>query len=217
MKLTLRHILTGLVTLGLPLVTMGRSMDNKRLYDTLDSLLEKQQSIVRDKEQRIDIIREGLYKKGLTQEERVQINRRLFDEYLAFRFDSAYHYIQQNIILLSEMNDVDRLVESQLSLSHILSVSGSHISLLAAVMAWLGSIFRLPMLARAVMVIATIAVYSLLAGLVPPVIRSALMGGLTFLALALDREKEAGRLLILTGLLMLTISPLLLYHISFQN
>lgn len=124
MKLTLRHILTGLVTLGLPLVTMGRSIDNKRLYDTLDSLLEKQQSIVRDKEQRIDIIREGLFKKGLTQEERVQINRRLFDEYLAFRFDSAYHYIQQNIILLSEMNDVDRLVESQLSLSHILSVSG---------------------------------------------------------------------------------------------
>ncbi len=99
---------------------------------------------------------------------------------------------------------------------HILSVSGSHISLLAAVMAWLGSIFRLPMLARAVMVIATIAVYSLLAGLVPPVIRSALMGGLTFLALALDREKDARRLLILTGLLMLTVSPLLLYHISFQ-
>ena len=99
---------------------------------------------------------------------------------------------------------------------HILSVSGSHISLLAAVMAWLGSFFRLPKVVRVVMVIAAIAVYSLLAGLVPPVLRSALMGGLTFLALALDREKDARRLLILTGLLMLTVSPILLYHISFQ-
>ncbi|WP_303841442.1 DNA internalization-related competence protein ComEC/Rec2 [Selenomonas ruminantium] len=99
---------------------------------------------------------------------------------------------------------------------HILSVSGSHISLLAAVMAWLGAFFRLPKVVRVVLVIAAIAVYSMLAGLVPPVLRSALMGGLTFMALALDREKDARRLLILTGLLMLTVSPILLYHISFQ-
>ncbi len=99
---------------------------------------------------------------------------------------------------------------------HILSVSGSHISLLAAVMAWLGSFLRLPGMARAALVISTIAIYSLLAGMVPPVIRSAVMGGLAFLALALDREKEARRLLILTGLFMLTVSPLLVFHISFQ-
>ena len=99
---------------------------------------------------------------------------------------------------------------------HLLSVSGSHISLLAAVMAWLGSIFRLPKVARVVLVISVIAAYSLLAGLVPPVIRSALMGGLAFLSLALDREKDARRLLLLTGLFMLAFSPLLLFHISFQ-
>lgn len=99
---------------------------------------------------------------------------------------------------------------------HILSVSGSHISLLAAVMAWLGSFLRLPGMIRVALVISTIAIYSLLAGMVPPVIRSALMGGLAFLALAMDREKEARRLLILTGLVMLTVSPLLAFHISFQ-
>ncbi|MBE6102623.1 MAG: DNA internalization-related competence protein ComEC/Rec2 [Selenomonas ruminantium] len=99
---------------------------------------------------------------------------------------------------------------------HILSVSGSHISLLAAVMAWVSSLLHLPKIARVVLVISVIAVYSMLAGLVPPVIRSALMGGLAFLALALDREKDARRLLLLTGLFMLAISPLLLFHISFQ-
>lgn len=99
---------------------------------------------------------------------------------------------------------------------HILSVSGSHISLLAAVMAWLGALFRLPRPLTAVLVIGVIIVYSILAGCVPPVIRSALMGGLAFLALALEREKTAGRILVLTGLFMLVVSPLLLFHISFQ-
>ena len=99
---------------------------------------------------------------------------------------------------------------------HILSVSGSHISLLAAVMAWLGTLFRLPRQATAVLVIGVIIIYSILAGCVPPVIRSAIMGGLAFLALSLEREKAAGRILVLTGLVMLVVSPLLLFHISFQ-
>jgi len=99
---------------------------------------------------------------------------------------------------------------------HILSVSGSHISLLAAVMAGLGALLRLPKTITAVLVLGLIAIYSLLAGAVPPVIRSAIMGGLAFVALALDRERDARRILLLTGLVMLLIAPLLLFHISFQ-
>jgi len=99
---------------------------------------------------------------------------------------------------------------------HILSVSGSHVSLLAAVMAWLGTFLRLPKLAQSVLVIGVIAVYCVLSGCVPPVIRSGIMGGLAFLALALERENDARRILVLTGIVMLLISPLLLFHISFQ-
>ena len=99
---------------------------------------------------------------------------------------------------------------------HILSVSGSHISLLAAVIAWIGLRLHLPQRVTAVLVILVIAIYSMLAGCVPPVIRSAIMGGLTFIALALGREKDARRILLLTGLVMLMLSPLLLFHISFQ-
>lgn len=99
---------------------------------------------------------------------------------------------------------------------HILSVSGSHISLIAAVMAALAGAFRLPRLAAAILVITTIVIYSILAGCVPPVIRSAIMGGLTFLALAMDRERDARYILLLTGLVMLIISPLLIFNISFE-
>lgn len=99
---------------------------------------------------------------------------------------------------------------------HILSVSGSHISLIAAVMAWLAALLRLPRAISAALVLSCIAFYSILAGCVPPVIRSAIMGGLTFLALALGRERESRYILLLTGLLMLLWNPLLLFHISFE-
>jgi len=99
---------------------------------------------------------------------------------------------------------------------HILSVSGSHISLLAAVVAWLGGQLHLPRRLTAVLVVLVIAAYSMLAGCVPPVIRSAIMGSLAFVALALGRERDGQRILLLTGLVMLLVSPLLLFHISFQ-
>jgi len=99
---------------------------------------------------------------------------------------------------------------------HILSVSGSHISLLAAVLAWLGGMLRLPRVVTAVLVIFAITIYTFLAGCVPPVVRSAIMGGLTFFALALGRERDARRLLLIVGIGMLLLWPLLLFHISFQ-
>ena len=99
---------------------------------------------------------------------------------------------------------------------HILSVSGSHITLLAASVAWLGGLLRLRQTVTALLVALAIVLYSLLAGCVPPVIRSGIMGLLAFLALVLERDRDARRVLLLTGIGMLLFSPLLLYDISFQ-
>jgi len=99
---------------------------------------------------------------------------------------------------------------------HILSVSGSHISLLAAVIAWLALFFRLPRWISVMAVVLAIGIYVILAGLVPPAVRSGIMGAVAFLGLVLGRERDAQYLLVLTGLLMLVISPLLFFHISFQ-
>ncbi|WP_106626882.1 DNA internalization-related competence protein ComEC/Rec2 [Selenomonas massiliensis] len=99
---------------------------------------------------------------------------------------------------------------------HILSVSGSHISLLAAVIAWLALFLRLPRWLSASAVVLSIISYVILAGLVPPAVRSGIMGAVAFLGLILGRERDGQYLLVLTGLLMLLVSPLLLFHISFQ-
>ncbi len=99
---------------------------------------------------------------------------------------------------------------------HILSVSGSHVSLLAAAVAALGLLLRLPKGATAALVLLAIGAYSLLSGFTPPVLRAGLMGGLAFMALALDRERESVYLFLLVALGLLLWNPLLLFHVSFQ-
>ena len=99
---------------------------------------------------------------------------------------------------------------------HILSVSGSHITLLAAVMACLGALLRLRPTVTAVFVAVVISLYCVLAGCVPPALRAGAMGLLAFFALAWERESDARRLLVLVGMALLFFEPLLAFDVSFQ-
>ena len=99
---------------------------------------------------------------------------------------------------------------------HILSVSGSHITLLAGLVAWLASAFSLRRGFAAVLVAFAVLGYAALSGFVAPAVRAAIMGGLSFFALAAGREYDGRRILVIVALGMLLISPLLLYDVSFQ-
>ena len=99
---------------------------------------------------------------------------------------------------------------------HILSVSGSHMSMLAMATALLCSTFRLNRRLTFVVGVFVIGSYAILSGLLPQVLRSASMGVLIFFAKTLDAEAEGARLLTLTALAMLVNQPLLLFDVSFQ-
>ena len=99
---------------------------------------------------------------------------------------------------------------------HILSVSGSHMSLLAVATAWLCLLLRLPRGLTFAIGLFVIGTYAILSGLLPQVLRSASMGTLIFFAKTLDAEAEGARLLTLTALVMLINQPLLIFDISFQ-
>ena len=101
-------------------------------------------------------------------------------------------------------------------LVHILSVSGSHITLLAGFVAWLASAFSLRRGSAAMLVALAVFGYAALSGFVAPAVRAAIMGGLSFFALATGREYDGRRILVVTALAMLFVSPLLLYDVSFQ-
>ncbi len=99
---------------------------------------------------------------------------------------------------------------------HILSVSGSHMTLLAAATAYICLLLKFPRMATLAIGIFIIGTYTLLSGVLPQVIRSALMGILVFTATALEVEAIGARLLTLTALAMLIVKPLLIFDISFQ-
>ena len=99
---------------------------------------------------------------------------------------------------------------------HILSVSGSHMSLLAAATAWLCLWLKFPRWATVALGFFVIFTYTLLSGMLPQVIRSACMGMLVFLGTALQKESVGARMLAFTALAMLIHSPLLIFDVSFQ-
>ncbi len=99
---------------------------------------------------------------------------------------------------------------------HILSVSGSHMSLLAAATAALCLLLKLPRWLTLILGIFVIGTYTFLSGMLPQVVRSAFMGILVFVGTALQYETISARFLTLTALGMLINQPLLIFDISFQ-
>ncbi|MBO4780256.1 MAG: ComEC/Rec2 family competence protein, partial [Selenomonadaceae bacterium] len=99
---------------------------------------------------------------------------------------------------------------------HILSVSGSHMSMVAAFTAWICALLKLNRKLTFAFGVFLIGGYAILSGLLPQVLRSATMGVLIFFAKTLDAEAEGARLLTLTALAMLINQPLLLFDVSFQ-
>ena len=115
-----------LLLCAMPLTGMAQSDDDdlKALYNTLDSLIELQPTIVAEKQKRINTLRDQLVERLLSDEERYNIQQRLYNEFLAFRYDSAHLYVTRNIELAKKMGDEHKLSQSKLQLAHILSVTG---------------------------------------------------------------------------------------------
>ena len=95
-----------------------------RLYQTLDSMIDRHDEFVAAKEAHIQSLCNGLREVALTPEQEYNMNLRLFDEYLAFRFDSAYYYINRNMQSPLAGADTEHYAVSAIRLAHILSVSG---------------------------------------------------------------------------------------------
>ena len=98
--------------------------DNKRLYQTLDSLIAHYDQLTAEKERRVATIKEGVRGIALTPEQQYDLNQRLYDEYVAYKFDSAFYYIEKNVTALRQSGDRDRFAASAVRMAHILAVTG---------------------------------------------------------------------------------------------
>jgi len=103
---------------------MVMAQDKEQLYETLDSLIAHYDEQTAEKERRIKSIKDGVSGISLTPEQRFELNMRLYDEYIAYKYDSAYYYIQQNVEQLRGTDNHDRFAASAVRMAHILSVTG---------------------------------------------------------------------------------------------
>ena len=98
---------------------------------------------------------------------------------------------------------------------HILSVSGTHIALVGGILTWLGTTIGLRRY-TGILACAGVLFYAVISGLSPPVVRSAIMGMLAFLAIWAGREKDSPTAFALAVIGMLSYEPSLIFDISFQ-
>ena len=88
----------------------------------LDSLIATQPRIIADKEQRLIEMKAGLARET-TAERQYDALKRLYEEYSAYQYDSAYAYVADCIAIASQLGDESKLNESRLNLAHILSTA----------------------------------------------------------------------------------------------
>lgn len=113
-----------LILMVLTTDSRAQQASNRQLYQTLDSLIEHYDQLTADKERRVAAIKEGVKGITLTTEQQYDLNQRLYDEYVAYKFDSAFYYIDKNVKALRKSGNHNRFAASAVRMAHILAVTG---------------------------------------------------------------------------------------------
>ena len=112
-------ILVAMVTVG---VFVALAVDGGGRFQRLDSLIVVQPQIVAAKEARLTQLKSDLGKET-TAPARYAALKRLYEEYSAYQYDSAYAYVSQCLRLAESIGDESLINESRLNLAHILSTA----------------------------------------------------------------------------------------------
>lgn len=125
-------------------------------------------------------------------------------------------------LVLGETNQLDQEIKSDFSvsgISHILSVSGLHVAVVYAVLAFLLSFldrfdrWRIP---KQIILILLLFFYAFLTGLSPSVLRSAFMFSLLALGKCLRRKSQTLNTVLFSAFVLLLWNPGYLYDLGFQ-
>jgi competence protein ComEC len=99
---------------------------------------------------------------------------------------------------------------------HILVISGFQVGFFAGVLFFFARLLKLPPVARSLITVVGVVLYTLLAGGSPPVVRAALMISLYLFALIFGRERDLYNTLALAGFILLFWNPLYVFDAGFQ-
>ena len=104
------------------MTAIGAYASQPDAFRRLDSLIAAQPQIIAAKEARLTQLKAEL--DGLTSlAGRYDATKRLYEEYAAYQYDSAYAYVTECLRIAQEMGDKRLLNESRLNMAHILSTA----------------------------------------------------------------------------------------------
>lgn len=112
----------------------------------------------------------------------------------------------------NELNDSFK----RTGLAHVLAVSGLHVVLLAGVVIGAARLVGLGSRSRQMLVMCTVAVYVVLTGSQPSVLRAALMMFLAVVLWMLGRQRDMMASIAVAGLALLAYRPLFAFDVGFQ-
>jgi competence protein ComEC len=139
------------------------------------------------------------------------------EETIARLFPEPSASLLTGILLGIETRIPDALLQdfNTTSTTHIIAISGFNIAIVAAA---IGSVTRRPLgtYRSALVSIFAIAVYTLLVGADAAVVRAAIMGSISLIAIIAGRQTYALASLAAAGLLMTLWNPLLLWDVGFE-
>lgn len=94
------------------------------LLNVLDRNIQEHKKFVEIKERRINNLKKDKEKKDLSVKNIYQINRLLSSEYYSYSSDSAIAFLNENLELAYSLNDIERVNETSMELSSILTSLG---------------------------------------------------------------------------------------------
>lgn len=136
-----------------------------------------------------------------------QIIQNAFDEDV-FGFAQA--------LLLGNRNDIDYETSTDFKvsgISHIIAVSGLHVSILFGLIYFITGRRRWP---TALIGIPVVLIFAAIAGFSPSITRASIMQIIMMVALLFDREYDPLSALSFAGLVMMIVNPLVISSVSFQ-
>lgn len=114
-----------LLFVSLPLYSWAdKTLDS--LLNVLDQTILEHETYVAQRDARIQHLKKLAGEVMVNSVEHYNLNNQIYKEYKAFICDSAIHYLNENIRIASNLQDVDRVVESKLLLSLLLSSTGMY-------------------------------------------------------------------------------------------
>ena len=107
------------------LILLAGCHDEKQdaLTDCLNHTIENKASFTREKERKIEEVKQMFRADSLSAEREYEINLKLYKEYQKYILDSAVFYVERNLEIARKINSPRKIYQSLLELAHLYSFS----------------------------------------------------------------------------------------------